>query len=212
MSYQYTRKEEAVNALTHALGAVLSIAGLVILIIYSSIHGNAWHVVSVTVYGTSMLLMYLSSTIVHSLKDGRAKDIFLYIDHSSIYLFIAGTYTPILLVLLRGSVGWVLFGVIWGVAILGILFKIIFVKRFMIVSTLLYILLGWFIVFAWDPLAQEMELRGLIYLIIGGILYSVGSIFYMWRGFPYHHAVWHLFVVAGSAFHFFAILFYVVLA
>ncbi|TFB14089.1 hemolysin III family protein [Filobacillus milosensis] len=211
LPYQYTRKEEAVNALTHGLGAALAIAGLVILIVYSTIHGNAWHIVSVTVYGTTMLIMYLSSTIVHSLKDGRAKDIFLFIDHSSIYLFIAGTYTPILLVLLRGPIGWTLFGVIWGVAILGIIFKIFFVKRFMIVSTIIYIFLGWFIVFVWNPLVQEMELRGLIFLIIGGVLYSVGSIFYMWRGFPYHHAVWHIFVIAGSAFHFFAILFYVVL-
>ncbi|MFD2639716.1 PAQR family membrane homeostasis protein TrhA [Piscibacillus salipiscarius] len=211
MSHEFTRKEEAVNAFTHGLGALLSIAGLVILIVFASIHGNVWHVVSVTVYGVTMLIMYLSSTIVHALKDGRAKDIFLFIDHSSIYLFIAGTYTPILLVLLRGQIGWTLFGVIWGVAILGIIFKIFFVKRFMVISTLIYILLGWFIVFVWDPLAAEMEVRGLIYLIIGGIFYSVGSIFYMWRGFPYHHAVWHLFVIAGSAFHFFAILFYIVL-
>ncbi|SER00073.1 hemolysin III [Piscibacillus halophilus] len=211
MAYEFTRKEEAVNAFTHGLGALLSIAGLVILIIFSSIHGTVWHVVSVTVYGVTMLIMYLSSTIVHALKDGRAKDIFLFIDHSSIYLFIAGTYTPILLVLLRGPIGWTLFGVIWGVSILGIIFKIFFVKRFMVVSTLIYIFLGWFIVFVWNPLAQEMAVRGLIFLVIGGILYSVGSIFYMWRGFPYHHAVWHLFVVAGSAFHFFAILFYIVL-
>lgn len=212
MTHEFTRKEEAVNAFTHGLGALLSIAGLVVLIVFASINGNAWHVVSVTIYGSTMLLMYLSSTIVHALKDGRAKDIFLFFDHSSIYLFIAGTYTPILLVLLRGPIGWTLFGVIWGVAVLGIIFKIFFVKRFMVVSTLIYILLGWFIVFVWDPLTAEMELRGLIYLVIGGIFYSVGSIFYMWRGFPYHHAVWHLFVIAGSAFHFFAILFYIVLA
>lgn len=146
MSHEFTRKEEAVNAFTHGLGALLSIAGLVILIVFASIHGNVWHVVSVTVYGVTMLIMYLSSTIVHALKDGRAKDIFLFIDHSSIYLFIAGTYTPILLVLLRGQIGWTLFGVIWGVAILGIIFKIFFVKRFMVISTLIYILLGWFIV------------------------------------------------------------------
>ncbi|WP_124222573.1 PAQR family membrane homeostasis protein TrhA [Aquisalibacillus elongatus] len=211
MTHEFTRKEEHINALTHGLGALLSIAGLVILIVYSSLYGNVWHIVSVTVYGTSMLIMYLSSTIVHSLRDGKAKDFFLFLDHSSIYLFIAGTYTPILLVLLRGPIGWTLLGVIWGVAILGIIFKIFFVKRFMIVSTLIYIFLGWFIVFVWNPLAAEMALEGLVYLIVGGIFYSVGSIFYMWRGFPYHHAVWHLFVIAGSAFHFFAILFYVVL-
>ncbi|WP_188205637.1 PAQR family membrane homeostasis protein TrhA [Alkalibacillus aidingensis] len=212
MPYNYSNKEEAVNALTHGLGAFLSIAGLVILIVFSSLNGNPWQVVSVTIYGVTMLMMYLSSTLVHSLPKGRAKEWFLFIDHSAIYLFIAGTYTPILLVLLRGPVGWTMFGVIWGVAILGIIFKVFFVNRFMIVSTLIYIFLGWFIVFVWKPLSAEMDLMGLIYLIIGGILYSVGSIFYMWRGFPYHHAVWHMFVVAGSAFHFFAILFYVVLA
>ncbi|MDQ0350435.1 hemolysin III [Alkalibacillus filiformis] len=212
MPYAYSRKEEAANAITHGLGALLSIAGLVVLIVFASLNGSPWQVVSVSIYGTTMLMMYLSSTILHSLKPGKAKDIFLFIDHSSIYLFIAGTYTPILLVLLRGPIGWTVLGVVWGVAILGIVFKIFFVHRFMVVSTLLYIVLGWFIVFVWRPLSAEMELTGLIYLIIGGILYSVGSIFYMWRGFPYHHAVWHVFVIAGSAFHFFAILFYIVLA
>ncbi|MDV2582300.1 PAQR family membrane homeostasis protein TrhA [Alkalibacillus haloalkaliphilus] len=212
MPYAYSRKEEAANAITHGLGALLSIAGLVVLIVFASLNGSPLQVVSVSIYGTTMLMMYLSSTILHSLKPGKAKDIFLFIDHSSIYLFIAGTYTPILLVLLRGPIGWTVLGVVWGVAILGIVFKIFFVHRFMVVSTLLYIVLGWFIVFVWRPLSAEMELTGLIYLIIGGILYSVGSIFYMWRGFPYHHAVWHVFVIGGSAFHFFAILFYIVLA
>ncbi|MDQ0160072.1 PAQR family membrane homeostasis protein TrhA [Alkalibacillus salilacus] len=211
MSYTFTPKEEKVNAITHGLGALLSLAGLVILIVYASLNGNVWQVVSVTIYGATMLIMYLSSTIVHSLKEGKAKDLFLFIDHSSIYLFIAGSYTPILLVMLRGPIGWTFFGVIWGVALLGIVFKIFFVHRFMVVSTLIYIVLGWFIVFVWQPLAAEMDTTGLVYLIVGGILYSVGSLFYMWRGFPYHHAVWHLFVIAGSAFHFFAILFYIVL-
>lgn len=212
MAYIYSKSEERINALTHGIGVLLSIAALVILITFATLKGNAWHVVGVSIYGSTMLIMYLSSTIVHSLPEGKAKDIFLFIDHSAIYLFIAGTYTPILLVLLRGPIGWTLFGVVWGVAILGIIFKIFFVKRFVIVSTLLYIFLGWFIIIAWKPLSNEMDLMGLIYLIIGGLLYSIGSIFYMWRGFKYHHAVWHIFVILGSAFHFFSILFYVVLA
>ncbi|WP_420795513.1 PAQR family membrane homeostasis protein TrhA [Halalkalibacillus sediminis] len=211
VTHVFSRKEEFVNAVTHGLGALLSIAGLVILIVFASLNGNAWQVVSVTVYGVTMLTMYLSSTIVHSLHEGKTKDFFLFLDHSSIYLFIAGTYTPILLVLLRGPVGWTIFGVIWGVAILGIIFKIFFVKKFMVISTLIYLLLGWMVVFVWQPLTEEMSYNGLIFLIVGGILYSVGSIFYMWRGFAYHHAIWHLFVIAGSAFHFFAILFYIVL-
>src|SRR5690625_1711737 len=211
LPFQYTKNEERANAITHGFGVILSIAALVILIVFAALNGDAWHIVSVTIFGTTMLLMYLASTIVHSLPKGKAKNIFLFLDHSAIYLFIAGTYTPILLVLLRGPIGWTLFGIVWGVAILGIVFKVFFTNRFVIVSTLLYILLGWLIIFAWKPLSQQMELAGLIYLIIGGVLYSIGTIFYMWRGFRYHHAIWHLFVILGSLFHFFAILFYVVL-
>lgn len=210
MNEPYSKKEELANAITHGLGAFLSIAALVILIVYASQNGSAWQIISVTIYGITMLLMYLSSTILHSLPPGRWKNFFLMMDHTSIYLFIAGTYTPVSLLLIKGTVGWVLFGVVWGIALLGIVFKIVFLKKFMILSTLLYLLLGWFVVFAWDPLVSNMAYNGIVLLVVGGICYTVGSIFFIWRAFPYHHAVWHVFVILGSAFHFFSILFYVV--
>lgn len=210
MTYTYTRREEIVNAITHGIGALLSIAALILLIVFASINGDPWKVVSVTVYGATMLIMYLSSTLVHSFPPGKLKDLFEIFDHSSIYLFIAGTYTPLLLVILRGTFGWTLFGVVWGIALIGIIFKAFFTKRFMILSTLFYIIMGWIITVAWKPLTASMAEQGVILLIVGGLCYTVGTIFYVWRSFPHHHAVWHLFVLAGSTLHFFTIFFYVI--
>lgn len=153
-TYTFSRKEEILHAITHGIGAVLSIAGLVLLIIFSSFSGNPWKIVSVTIFGLTMLLMYLSSTIVHSLPEGRAKNIFQIFDHSAIYIFIAGTYTPFLLVHLRGITGWLLFGIVWGIALIGIIFKVFFVKKFLLLSTFFYVLMGWLIVFAWHPLSH----------------------------------------------------------
>lgn len=204
----FTKEEEIANAITHGIGALLSIAALVILIVFSSIYGNAWHVVSFTLFGSTMLLMYLSSTMLHSLPAGKGKDLFEIFDHSSIYFFIAGSYTPFLFIAVEGWMGWTIFGVVWGLAIFGTVFKSFFVKRFLVYSTLLYIVMGWLIVFAWQPLVDFLKPNGLLLLVIGGILYTVGAIFYVWRGFKFHHAVWHLFVMAGSALHFFCILFY----
>ncbi|MEW9677486.1 hemolysin III family protein [Lentibacillus sp. L22] len=209
-THTYTKQEELAHAVTHGIGALLSIAGLVLLITYASLSGGPWQIVSVTIFGATMLLMYLTSTIVHSLPTGKCKDLFQIFDHSSIYLFIAGTYTPILLVLLRNEIGWILFSTVWGIAIFGIVFKIFFVKKFLIISTLLYIAMGWMVVVVWNPLTATMHKNGVLLLLVGGILYSVGAIFYVWRSFPYHHAVWHLFVIAGSAFHFFSIFYYVI--
>jgi hemolysin III len=208
-TYTYSKKEEILNAITHGIGALLSIAALVILIVYSSLEGNVWHVVSFTIYGVTMLLLYFSSTLVHSFPEGKIKDLFEICDHASIYLFIAGTYTPFLLVVLKGSLGWTLFSIVWGMAIFGVAFKCFFVKKFLFLSTLFYIVMGWLIVFAWEPLVTSLPGPGIMLLVIGGILYTFGTIFYVWRGFPFHHAIWHLFVLAGSTFHFFAVLFYV---
>ena len=205
----FTKREEIAHSITHGIGAILSIAGLVLLIVFSSLSGNPWKIVSVTIFGITMLLMYLSSTIVHSLPVGKWKDIFQIFDHSSIYLFIAGTYTPFLLVHLRSGIGWTLFGVIWGIAIIGIIFKVFFVKRFLILSTIFYILMGWLIVLVWEPLNQTVHNNGIMLLVIGGILYTIGTIFFIWRKIPYHHVIWHLFVLAGSICHFFAIFYYV---
>ncbi|AIQ13382.1 PAQR family membrane homeostasis protein TrhA [Paenibacillus durus] len=207
-TYTYSRKEEVANAITHGIGAILSVAALILLIVFSSMWGTAWHVVSFSIYGTTMLLLYLNSTIVHSLKEGKLKDLFEFFDHSSIYLFIAGTYTPFLLVAIRGTLGWSLFGVIWGIAFFGVLFKAFFTKKFLFMSTIFYIAMGWLIVIAWAPLTATVAEGGMALLMAGGILYTLGTIFYVWRAFPFHHAVWHVFVLLGSVTHFFAVLLY----
>lgn len=208
-THVYTRREEVANAITHGIGTVLSIAALVLLIVFASLEGNAWHVVSFTIYGVSMLLLYTSSTLVHSFPEGKVKDLFEIFDHSSIYLFIAGTYTPILFNVIRGTLGWTLFGIVWGIAVAGIVFKAFYTKRFLFTSTIFYILMGWVIVFAWNSLVENFAGGGLTLLVIGGILYTLGTVFYVWRSFPYHHAVWHLFVLAGTIVHFFMVLLYV---
>lgn len=209
LTHTYSRKEEVANAVTHGIGAALSIAALVILIVFAVLKGSPWHVVSFTIYGVSMLLLYTSSTLVHGFRDGKAKDLFEIFDHSAIYLFIAGTYTPLMLIVVKGVLGWSIFGIVWGIAILGCAFKAYFVKRFLFMSTIFYILMGWLIVIAWEPLTTNMASGGIILLAIGGLMYTLGTVFYVWRGFPFHHAVWHLFVLAGSILHFFMILFYV---
>ncbi|MBB3112309.1 hemolysin III [Paenibacillus phyllosphaerae] len=208
-TYTYSRREEIANAITHGIGAILSVAALVLLIVFASLHGTAWHVVSFTIFGSTMLLLYTASTLVHSFPEGKLKDLFEIMDHSSIYLFIAGTYTPILLGVLRSPLGWTLFGLVWGIALVGVIFKSFFTKRFLFTSTLFYIFMGWLIVFAWKPLTASLPAGGLTLLVAGGISYTAGTIFYVWRGFPYHHAVWHTFVLAGSVLHFFAVLLYV---
>lgn len=205
-TYVYSRREEWVNTITHGVGVIFSIVALILLIVYSSLRGTAWHVVTYTVYGVTMLLLYTSSTMLHALREGKIKDLFEIFDHSSIYLFIAGTYTPILLTVLRSPLGWTLFGVVWGMAAAGIVFKAFFTKRFVFFSTLGYIAMGWLIVFMWKPLTLALEPEALRLLVIGGLCYTFGAIFYVWRAFPYHHAVWHLFVLGGSITHFAAIM------
>lgn len=204
-THTFTKREELINALIHGLGALLSVAALVVLIVAGAQTGNAWHVVSFAVFGTSMLILYTSSTLVHSFPEGKAKDWFEWLDHSSIYWFIAGTYTPFLFLAVEGALAWVLFGIVWAIAIGGTLFKLYFVKRYVKLSTFLYVVMGWLIVFAWNPLTAAMTQEGLWLLIAGGILYTVGAIFYVWRGFLYHHAVWHVFVLAASVCHFFSV-------
>lgn len=194
------------HALTHGVGALFSVAALVMLTVMAAMYGNAWHVVSFTLFGSTMLILYLSSTIVHALPEGRWKRLFEIFDHSSIYFFIAGTYTPFLFLAVKGVIGWTLFGIVWGLALVGTVFKCFFVDRFLYTSTIIYIVMGWLIVFAWKPLVSGLSPNGVLYLVIGGILYTVGAVFYVWRGFKFHHAVWHLFVLGGSVAHFFAVL------
>lgn len=201
--------EERLNAVTHGIGAVLAFVGLVVLIMSSYLYGGIWHIVSFSVYGVSLVMLYLASTLYHSFNDERRKYIFKIIDHAAIYLLIAGTYTPFMLVPLHGSLGWSVLGLIWGLALIGIVFQVFFVKRFKIVSTICYILMGWFIVTCIKPLVAALPLAGIWWLIAGGLFYTVGAIFYVARLIPYNHAIWHLFVLGGSAAHFVAIFCYV---
>ena len=202
-------KEETINALTHGLGALLSLAGLVVLVVLASLRGDAWHIVSCSIYGVTLLLLFSSSTLYHSFRNERLKHVLRIIDHAAIFLLIAGTYTPFVLVNLRGKWGWSLFGVIWGLALAGIVFQVFFVSRFRVLQTLIYLLMGWLVVIAGKPLLTRVALPGLLWLLAGGLSYTVGALFYLWKKLPYHHAVWHLFVLAGAICHYFAILFYV---
>ncbi|GAA0437579.1 hemolysin III family protein [Virgibacillus salarius] len=208
-THVFSKGEEIANAITHGIGALGSIAGLIVLIVYSSLYGTAWQVVSFTIFGTTMVILYLSSTLVHAFPPGKAKDLFEIFDHSSIYLFIAGTYTPFTFLVIQGALGWTMFGIIWGLAIAGTVFKAYFVKKYLITSTILYIAMGWMVTLGWDQIVTNLHPNGVTLLVIGGLCYTFGAIFYVWRGFRYHHAVWHLFVIAGTATHFFCVLLYV---
>lgn len=208
-THVFSTKEEIANAITHGIGAILSLAGLVILIVYASMHGTAWHIVSFTIFGVSMLLLYSCSTMLHALRPGKAKNVFEILDHSSIYFFIAGTYTPITFIVIQGGLGWTMFGIVWGLAIGGTIFKVFFVKKYLFASTILYVAMGWLIVLGWGQISAALSTGGLVLLVAGGLFYTLGAVFYLWRGFKYHHAVWHLFVLAGSISHFFCILLYV---
>ncbi|RMH71314.1 MAG: hemolysin III family protein [Gemmatimonadetes bacterium] len=206
----YTLGEEIANSITHGIGVALSIAGLVILVVLGARYGDTWQVVSFSIYGSTLVLMYLASTLYHSLPQPKVKRIFKVIDHSAIYLLIAGTYTPFLLVTLRGIWGWSLFAVIWSLAILGIIFKCFFVFRFKKLSLTIYILMGWMALVALHKIIESIGWGGFTWLALGGVAYTLGVIFYVWKKLPYHHAIWHLFVLGGSICHFFAILRYIV--
>ncbi len=205
----YTLGEELANSLTHGIGAALSVTGLVVLVVLAALHGDPWRVVSSAIYGGTLVILYLASTLYHGVQHPRIKGVLQIIDHTTIYLLIAGTYTPFLLVSLRGAWGWTLLGVIWGLAMLGVVFQSLFVRRQGRLSILTYILMGWLCVIALREMLVSIPSGGLIWLAVGGVLYTTGVIFYVWHKLPFNHAIWHLFVLAGSVSHFFAILFYV---
>jgi len=202
----YPLGEEIANAITHGIGALLSIAGLVILIVSAATRADAWAVVSFTVFGSSAVLLYTMSTVYHAVAVPRAKNVLEILDHSFIYLLIAGTYTPFALTVLRSSVGWWIFGVVWGSAALGIAIKPFLVKRARFLSTLAYILMGWIVVFAWKPLNAAVGSTTIVYLALGGLSYTAGAVFYLMKGRRWMHAVWHLFVLAGTTMHFFSVM------
>lgn len=207
--YQHTRAEERAHVLTHGLGALLALTGLLVMVLDTTRRGDPWRIVAASVYGTSLLLLYLISTLYHGLPPSRAKNVFRALDHSAIYLLIAGTYTPFTLVPLRGAWGWSLFGVIWGLALIGVAQEAVLRRRFRWISLTLYLLMGWLVVIAARPLAASLPSGGILLLAAGGAAYSGGIYFYLSRRVPYHHAIWHLFVLAGSACHYFAVLRYV---
>lgn len=206
----YSIKEEIANSITHGFGLILAIAGLGVLIAFASRLGNAWHVVSCTIFATTLILQYTFSTLYHSIQLPRAKSVMRVLDHSAIFLLIAGTYTPFMLVNLRGTWGWTLFAVIWSMALIGVLFQVSLLRRWQGLSLGLYIGMGWVVVVAIKPMLDAVAPGGLILLLLGGLAYTSGVVFYLWKSLSYHHAIWHGFVLAGSILHFFAVLFYVI--
>lgn len=204
----YTIGEEIWHCTIHGLGIILGIAGLVILAALSAIKGNAWTVVSTVIFGVSIVLLYSASTLYHAVPNESAKKVLKKFDHIAIYYLIAGTYTPFLLVTLRGAVGWTIFGIIWGLAILGTILKLIFSgPGTKLWSIGLYLLMGWLIVFASKKVFETLPEIALVFLILGGLCYTFGIIFYVWKSKKYTHAIWHFMVLAGTIMHFFAVLF-----
>lgn len=202
----FSIKEEIANAITHGIGALLAIAALVLLIVYASIEGEARHVVSFTVFGSSMVILYISSTLYHALVGIRTKRVFRKFDHMSIFLLIAGTYTPFCLAALSGWIGWTIFGIIWGLAVIGIVMKAIFTGKMEMLSTIAYVLMGWVILIAIKPLYQSVSGTCFMFLVLGGVSYTLGTFFFIKDQRPYFHSIWHLFVLGGSILHFFAVM------
>ena len=203
---RYTLGEEIFNSVSHGLGGGLSIAGTVVLIVFAAIYSNAWGVVSSAIYGSSLTILYTMSTLYHAITNRKAKAFFRIMDHNTIFFLIAGTYTPITLVPLRGAFGWVLFGVIWAAAILGIVLNSIDLEKFRKPSVVCYILMGWAVIFAIRPMLRSVNKLSLLFLLIGGLFYTIGVIFYVMKKKRYFHSIWHLFTIGGSVFHWFAVL------
>jgi hemolysin III len=197
--------EEVFNATSHGIGLGLAIAALAVLVNGAISLGDTWYIVSYSIYGATLILLYLASTLYHSMPDGKVKTLFKKFDHSAIYLLIAGTYTPVTLITLRGTLGWTLFFAVWAIALIGIIYKMFWIKKFSLFSTILYILMGWLIVLASGTLFSAMNTTSLVFLLCGGVLYTAGTAFYVWEKLKFNHMIWHLFVLGGSICHFFTI-------
>ena len=211
---RFSPSEELANALSHLVGALLAAAGLILMVVFSALNGNAWHVVSTSIFGFSMLILYTSSAINHWLKPGRGKEFFFNFDQVALFLLIAGTYTPLTLVSIRSGLGWTIFGLEWGLAIIGIGIRLLKPAAFesgvnyFFIS--LYAIMGWMLLIGIGTIAKAISPMGLVWILIGGACYTLGILFYKKIQFPYHHLIWHLFVMAGSISHFFAIFFHVI--
>lgn len=209
MTKTYDPLEEKLNVLTHALGFVLSVLALIVMVYYASVDGNFIHIVSFSIFGFSLIFLYASSTLYHNAKDPERRKILRILDHIAIYILIAGTYTPFTLISLKGSTGWAIFALVWGFALIGVVLKLFFTGRFNILSTLMYVAMGWLIVFAIEPLLNNLAPEGVIWLVVGGLFYTIGALLFSIKRLPYNHAIFHIFVLLGSFCHFMAVFYYV---
>jgi hemolysin III len=205
----YSPAEEKINIVSHAAGLILSLVALVLLLIHASEHGNAWHVVSFGIFGASLIALYAASTCYHSAKEPATRSRLRIVDHATIYILIAGTYTPFALITLNGATGWVIFAVSWGLAVCGIALKLFFTGKYNLLSTLMYVFMGWVIVFALKPLINNLAPEGVFWLFTGGLAYTLGAVVYSIKKIQFNHAIFHVFVLIGSACHFVAVYFYV---
>ena len=207
---RYSTGEETWNTVTHGIGLFLSLGGLAVLVTLASSNGSALHIVSCTVYGASLVVLYAASTLYHGARNPRRKSALRVMDHCAIYVLIAGTYTPFTLVVIQGGWGWTLFGLVWGMAVLGLLGKVLLADRFRAASLVTYLVMGWLAVIAIKPALATIPTGGLLWLLVGGLSYTGGTVFYSSKTLPYNHAVWHVFVLAGSLCHYLAVVLYVV--
>ena len=205
----YESKEERLNIITHGIGFVLSIVALVLLIVYASRYGTVWHITSFAIFGASLIVLYAASTFYHYARNPDLRIKLNILDHAAIYVLIAGTYTPFTLVVLKGWVGWTIFGISWGLALVGIIFKVFYFGRYDRISTIAYVLMGWVVIFAIKPLMDELPTKGLLWLFAGGLAYTFGAFLYSRRNMRFNHALFHVFVLIGSFCHFMAVFFYV---
>ena len=202
----YTLGEEIAHSVTHGVGALLSVIGLVALLVLAILYGTTWHILSYAVYGLSMVALYLASTLYHGVQKPRLRPILRKVDHACIYLLIAGTYTPFVLISMRSTLGLTMLTIVWAMAVFGIVYKIFFIDRFVVLTTLAYVVMGWMSVFAWREMVANLSPVGLTFLLAGGVLYTIGVVFYAMTKIRYTHAVWHFFILGASACHFVAVL------
>ena len=207
---RYSFGDELASSVIHGVGIVLSIAGLAMLVAFAALHGNALTVVACAVFGSSLVLLYTASTLYHSISVAAAKPALRALDHIAIYVLIAGTYTPFTLIALPGAWGWSLFVSVWVLALVGSALELGLLRRYHKLAVLLYVGMGWIGMIAFKPLSEHLQNGGMLLLIGGGVAYTAGVPFYLWRRLPYHHALWHVFVLAGSVLHFLAVLLYVI--
>lgn len=208
--HKFTTKEEMAHAITHGIGAILSVFGLILLLERSIAFGNIWHIVSSAIYGGALVTLYVSSTLYHAAPYGKVKNRLQKLDHAVIYIMIAGSYTPLTLISLHGVVGWIIFSIIWTLAIFGLLLDLFAKKRHHKTAITLYLVMGWMILFVIKPVMASVAVDGIWLLVAGGVSYTVGVVFYVWKSLPYNHVIWHLFVLGGSALQYCSILFYMI--